>query len=287
MSDQESIVSNEDVPTPAAAAPEDKKAEVKKDKKDKSHKKDKTHHEDKDNAGLDAMMNEEIEDKISKSDLKKATSRKAHHQPKEKTDRSQSASQVSGGSGVLRTTRRGVIRADSESVVSAATQKTTTEKEEKKPLTEKELKKKKKKDRKRAKERDRKRKKYEAKHGKKMKKSSASKRKFHSDSSEDGNKSKSSDSSSDSSAEWSIGDGKVDYGSPERLTDGSDQWEGRSIELYDSDNPPDCPLNSYHIKSSPRLLQLQDEDAKGRFIRLKLKNMSIDVEESKKKSNAL
>jgi len=75
------------------------------------------------------------------------------------------------------------------------------------------------------------------------------KKKFHSDSSSNADKKSSSDSSSDSSAEWSIGDGKVDYGSPERLTDGSDCWEGRSIELYDSDNPPDCPLNSYHIKS--------------------------------------
>ena len=104
-------------------------------------------------------------------------------------------------------------------------------------------KKKKKKDRK--KDKDKKKKK-----GKKHKK----KKKFHSSDSEDGEGSESS--SSDSSAEWSIGDGKVDYGSPERLTDGSDQWEGRSIELYDSDNPPDCPLNTYHLQSRPRLLSL-------------------------------
>lgn len=118
-----------------------------------------------------------------------------------------------------------------------------------------------------------------------MKKGKA--KKFHSDSSEGGNKKSSSSESSDSSAEWSIGDSKVDYGSPERMSDGSDNWEGRSIELYDSDNPPDCPLNSYHIKSQPRLLTLQDEDAKGKIIRLKLKNMSVDVDESKKQSKAV
>lgn len=176
-----------------------------------------------------------------------------------------------------------MIRADSESVASVATSKQT---EEKKPLTEKEMKKKKKKDRKKAKERERKRKKHEGKHGKKSKKSGGGKKKFHSDSSEDKSGKSSSDDSSDSSAEWSIGDAKVDYGSPERMSDGSDNWEGRSVELYDSDNPPDCPLNAYHIRSKPRLLQLQDEDSKGRFIHLKLANMAIEGVDSKKKSKA-
>jgi len=68
-------VSNEDVPAPAAEAPVEKTKEVKKSK-DKN-KKQTT--EEKENAGLDAMMNEEIEDKISKSELKKATPRKGIH----------------------------------------------------------------------------------------------------------------------------------------------------------------------------------------------------------------
>ena len=40
----------------------------------------------------------------------------------------------------------------------------------------------------------------------------------------------------------------IDFGSPERLTDGSNAWECRSQELYDSD-PADYPLSSYHLKS--------------------------------------
>lgn len=88
--------------------------------------------------------------------------------------------------------------------------------------------------------------------GKKHKK----RKKNHSDSSS----SNSSDESSEASSDWSLNDGDVDYGSPERISDGSDQWEGRSAELYDSDNPPDYPLNAYHINSKPRILVLEDFD---------------------------
>lgn len=63
--------------------------------------------------------------------------------------------------------------------------------------------------------------------------------------------------SSSSSEEWSAGDSKVSYGSPGRLSHNS--WEARSPELYYSDNPPDYPLNAYHIESKPRILQLRSE----------------------------
>lgn len=67
---------------------------------------------------------------------------------------------------------------------------------------------------------------------------------------------KAGDIGSTSSSDWSAGDRGVDYGSAGRLTDGSDVWEGRSQELYESDNPPDYPLNSYHLNSKPRIVQL-------------------------------
>ena len=57
-------------------------------------------------------------------------------------------------------------------------------------------------------------------------------------------KSKAIDSSS--SSDWSAGDRNVDYGSHGQLTDDGD-WDGRSQDLYDSDHPPDYPLNSYHL----------------------------------------
>ena len=81
----------------------------------------------------------------------------------------------------------------------------------------------------------------------------------------DSSSSNSSDSS-DASSDWSLNDGDVDYGSPERISDASDQWEGRSVELYDSDNPPDYPLNSYHSKSKPRVLVLEDFDENGDIV---------------------
>lgn len=82
----------------------------------------------------------------------------------------------------------------------------------------------------------------------------------------DSSSSNSSDESSEASSDWSLNDGDVDYGSPERISDASDQWEGRSAELYDSDNPPDYPLNAYHIQSKPRILVLEDFDDNGEIV---------------------
>ncbi len=41
---------------------------------------------------------------------------------------------------------------------------------------------------------------------------------------------------SSSSSNWSLGDKDIDYGSPERLSNQSKGWDGRSQELYDSDD---------------------------------------------------
>ena len=65
----------------------------------------------------------------------------------------------------------------------------------------------------------------------------------------------------DESSDWSANDSGVEYGSAERISDGSDAWEGRSQELYDSDNPPDYPFNAYHLNSKPRILLIQDAAA--------------------------
>ena len=82
----------------------------------------------------------------------------------------------------------------------------------------------------------------------------------------DSSSSNSSDDTSDASSDWSLNDGDVDYGDPERISDGSDQWEGRSAELYNSDNAPDYPLNDYHLKSRPRILVLEDFDENGDIV---------------------
>ena len=82
-----------------------------------------------------------------------------------------------------------------------------------------------------------------------------------------GSDSSGSDSSNSSdSSDWSLNDGDVNYGPPERISDGSDMWEGRSAELYDSDNAPDYPLNAYHLKSKPRCLVLEDFDDAGDIV---------------------
>lgn len=59
---------------------------------------------------------------------------------------------------------------------------------------------------------------------------------------------------SSSSSDWSAGDSGINYGSTERISLESDVWDTRSMELYDSDNPPDYPLSSYHKNSKPRYL---------------------------------
>ena len=55
-------------------------------------------------------------------------------------------------------------------------------------------------------------------------------------------------------SDWSAGDSKVDYGSPERLSLLTDEWDQRSQDLYSSDD--EKHLNSYHTKAKPRLIQL-------------------------------
>ena len=127
-------------------------------------------------------------------------------------------------------------------------------------------KKKKKKDKK---HKEKEKEKDKGKKGKKDKKKKKRKR-FDSDSS-----SNSSDDSSELSSNWSIDDKHVDYGSPEKLSDGSDQWEGRSVELYDSDSPPDYPLNSYHAQSKPRILVLEDFNDEGDIVQLQLDYMEM------------
>jgi len=59
---------------------------------------------------------------------------------------------------------------------------------------------------------------------------------------------------SSSSSDWSVGDKGVDYGSPERISNKSKDWDGRSQELYDSDDQNEYKLNSYHLLSTPRIL---------------------------------
>ena len=98
---------------------------------------------------------------------------------------------------------------------------------------------------------------------KNKKKKHKKKKRSHSDSS-----SSNSSDSSDVSSDWSLNDGDVDYGEADRISDGSDMWEGRSAELYDSDNPPDYPLNSYHLSAKPRMLCLEDFDENGDIVQL-------------------
>jgi hypothetical protein len=62
------------------------------------------------------------------------------------------------------------------------------------------------------------------------------------------------DMDSSSSSDWSAGDKEADYGSPERISAGSRGWDGRSVELYDSDDHGEYRLNAYHLLSTPRIL---------------------------------
>ena len=80
-------------------------------------------------------------------------------------------------------------------------------------------------------------------------------------------------SSDDSDNDWKFDDKGVNYGSPERLSDGQSAWEGKSQELYDSDNP-ECPLNLYHQESAPRLLEIADTNEDG-DVRLELDFMTL------------
>ena len=99
--------------------------------------------------------------------------------------------------------------------------------------------------------------------------------------------SSSNSDTSDASSDWSLNDGNVDYGSPERISDASDQWEGRSAELYDSDNAPDFPLNAYHIQSKPRCVVLEDFDDNGDIVQLQLDCMEIRQDEEMKQMKEL
>ena len=88
-------------------------------------------------------------------------------------------------------------------------------------------------------------------------------------------------SSTDEEDRWSAHDEGVDYGSPEKVSEGEDEWDCRSQELYDSDNP-DCPLNAYHIQSKPRLVQIQDKNEKGEQVRLILSFMEIPKDDEQR-----
>ena len=46
--------------------------------------------------------------------------------------------------------------------------------------------------------------------------------------------------------------------------------------MYDSDNPIDYPLNSYHLNSRPRILLLEDFNEQGEIICLELECMCFD-----------
>ena len=106
---------------------------------------------------------------------------------------------------------------------------------------------KKKKDKKKKKKKDKKRK--DKKKKKKKKRS--------------GSSSDSDNSSDDSDEDWKFDDKGVIYGSPERVSDGDEAWEGRSQELYDSDNPEQHHLNLYHIESKARILEIADTNEDG------------------------
>eukprot|EP00347_Sterkiella_histriomuscorum_P003806 403362870 len=121
---------------------------------------------------------------------------------------------------------------------------------------------KKKKDKKKKKKKDKKKKDKKKKDKKKKKKRSGS------------SSSDSSNSSDDSDEDWKFEDKGVNYGSPERVTDGSSLWDGRSQELYDSDNP-DCPLNLYHLESKPRLIEIQHHNEEGDPVVLQLDFMTL------------
>ena len=120
------------------------------------------------------------------------------------TDESSIAASVEVESrGSNRVSRRGVIHRESMSE-SASTTKGDKETKKKKSKSKKSKK-------------DKKRKKS----GKKSKK--GKKRRFHSDSDSSNSSSDSSDSS-----EWSLNDKEDDYGPPETISNGSDNWVGRS-----------------------------------------------------------
>ena len=128
-------------------------------------------------------------------------------------------------------------------------------------------------DKKKKKKKDKKTKGKDKGKSKKKDKKKKKRKRFDSDST-----SNSSDDSSEASSNWSIDDKNVDYGSPEKLSDGSDLWEGRSAELYDSDSPPDYPLNSYHHQSKPRILVLEDFNDDGDIVQLQLDYMEMEQE---------
>lgn len=90
-----------------------------------------------------------------------------------------------------------------------------------------------------------------------------------------------SSNSSDSSGDWKFDDKGVNYGSPQYLSEGSSDWDGRSQELYDSDNP-DQNLNLYHIYSKPRILEIEDFNEEGDPCKLMLDCLAIPEEDENK-----
>ena len=52
--------------------------------------------------------------------------------------------------------------------------------------------------------------------------------------------------------------------------------------MYDSDNPPDYPLNAYHLKSRPRILLLEDNNENGDIVQLELDCMAITTKDDHK-----
>ena len=96
----------------------------------------------------------------------------------------------------------------------------------------------------------------------------------------------SSSEDNDDEDEWSAGDAGVDYGEAEHLSENSADWDCRSAELYDSDNP-DCPLNAYHVQSEPRLVQIEDFDEDGKQVLLLLDCLKIpDPSQQKQEKKA-
>jgi hypothetical protein len=161
-----------------------------------------------------------------------------------------------------RATRR-MNNNDDEDMKSVSSNSTVTKKKEGDESKKKDKKKKKKKDKKK---KDKK---------KKDKKKKKKKKRGGSSSSDSSN-------SSDSSGDWKFDDKGVNYGSPEYLTEGSEDWDGRSQELYDSDNP-DGNLNLYHVYSKPRILEIEDFNEDGDPCKLQLDCLSIVEDEQEKK----
>lgn len=162
------------------------------------------------------------------------------------------------------TTRRSKMHAKDEDTEMRSQSSTSTNRKQS------EDKEKKKKDKKKKKKKDKKKKKKKDKKKKKKKKRGSS-------------STSDSSNSSESDGDWKFDDKGVNYGSPERISEGSSDWDGRSQELYDSDNP-ESNLNLYHQYSKARVLEIQDFNDEGDPCILQLDCLTInEIEEGEKK----